>query len=115
MNRARSALSLVSIMVLSTLSSGCLALTLQREIMESWRDAPEHTSEDVTVGWSETFDTGAELNSVLYENETKLVFDETVSKLVINFRAQFPYSSTCLLYTSPSPRDRQKSRMPSSA
>ena len=25
------------------------------------------------------------------------------------------YSSTCLLYTSPSPRDRQKSRMPSSA
>ena len=25
------------------------------------------------------------------------------------------YSSYCLLYTSPSPRDRQKSRMPSSA
>ena len=27
--------------------------------------------------------------------------------------SKFPY--TCLLYTSPSPRDRQKSRMPSSA
>ena len=26
-----------------------------------------------------------------------------------------PYSRDCLLYTSPSPRDRQKSRMPSSA
>ena len=25
------------------------------------------------------------------------------------------YITTCLLYTSPSPRDRQKSRMPSSA
>ena len=25
------------------------------------------------------------------------------------------YNNTCLLYTSPSPRDRQKSRMPSSA
>ena len=25
------------------------------------------------------------------------------------------YATTCLLYTSPSPRDRQKSRMPSSA
>ena len=25
------------------------------------------------------------------------------------------YKKTCLLYTSPSPRDRQKSRMPSSA
>ena len=27
----------------------------------------------------------------------------------------FPDINTCLLYTSPSPRDRQKSRMPSSA
>jgi len=27
----------------------------------------------------------------------------------------FPIDNTCLLYTSPSPRDRQKSRMPSSA
>ena len=26
-----------------------------------------------------------------------------------------PYKNSCLLYTSPSPRDRQKSRMPSSA
>ena len=26
-----------------------------------------------------------------------------------------PHDITCLLYTSPSPRDRQKSRMPSSA
>ena len=26
-----------------------------------------------------------------------------------------PGAKTCLLYTSPSPRDRQKSRMPSSA
>ena len=29
--------------------------------------------------------------------------------------AQAPRLGTCLLYTSPSPRDRQKSRMPSSA
>ena len=28
---------------------------------------------------------------------------------------QFSLSTNCLLYTSPSPRDRQKSRMPSSA
>ena len=27
----------------------------------------------------------------------------------------FPGGESCLLYTSPSPRDRQKSRMPSSA
>ena len=29
--------------------------------------------------------------------------------------AQYVNDGTCLLYTSPSPRDRQKSRMPSSA
>ena len=33
--------------------------------------------------------------------------------LALYFKA--PHSYTCLLYTSPSPRDRQKSRMPSSA
>ena len=30
-------------------------------------------------------------------------------------RGALPRPPTCLLYTSPSPRDRQKSRMPSSA
>ena len=30
-------------------------------------------------------------------------------------QTRIPINSTCLLYTSPSPRDRQKSRMPSSA
>ena len=30
-------------------------------------------------------------------------------------RAEFDLEEVCLLYTSPSPRDRQKSRMPSSA
>ena len=29
--------------------------------------------------------------------------------------SKLPHTSACLLYTSPSPRDRQKSRMPSSA
>ena len=31
------------------------------------------------------------------------------------YMTNFLYSKSCLLYTSPSPRDRQKSRMPSSA
>ena len=33
----------------------------------------------------------------------------------IPYRHPFTGQYTCLLYTSPSPRDRQKSRMPSSA
>ena len=33
----------------------------------------------------------------------------------VNFEIIFEGQKNCLLYTSPSPRDRQKSRMPSSA
>ena len=43
-------------------------------------------------------------------------FSSTEANPVINFaNTQNNGSYTCLLYTSPSPRDRQKSRMPSSA
>ena len=34
---------------------------------------------------------------------------------IINKNENDEYTCICLLYTSPSPRDRQKSRMPSSA
>ena len=39
---------------------------------------------------------------------------QSVSSLVLQLQ-NFPSFLSCLLYTSPSPRDRQKSRMPSSA
>ena len=39
---------------------------------------------------------------------------ETFTLTLINGRKSLNYND-CLLYTSPSPRDRQKSRMPSSA
>ena len=45
-------------------------------------------------------------------------FAEAESDGIIQFSwggAEYASGSTCLLYTSPSPRDRQKSRMPSSA
>ena len=38
-----------------------------------------------------------------------------VVQLDLSFETRIRLSSNCLLYTSPSPRDRQKSRMPSSA
>ena len=40
------------------------------------------------------------------------VYNQTLRKMGDN---DFSVEHTCLLYTSPSPRDRQKSRMPSSA
>ncbi|HJM13260.1 MAG TPA: hypothetical protein QF641_02055 [Candidatus Thalassarchaeaceae archaeon] len=96
MSRPNKAICMVSILLASTLLSGCLSLVIQREVMEGMREGSDPHKDidlDVTVGWSETFDTGTEIDSVLYSNETELIFDETVSKLVINFRAQFPYSS----------------------
>ena len=36
-------------------------------------------------------------------------------EIPIDVRAEFTISQSCLLYTSPSPRDAQLSRMPSSA
>ena len=38
-----------------------------------------------------------------------------VLELIDDFCEEWDLDSLCLLYTSPSPRDRQKSRMPSSA
>ena len=45
------------------------------------------------------------------------VFTDTYSKdtIQVNNADKVIQGGTCLLYTSPSPRDRQKSRMPSSA
>ena len=43
--------------------------------------------------------------------QSKIVTTAVIALAAVAVR----YGCTCLLYTSPSPRDRQKSRMPSSA
>ena len=66
------------------------------------RDAKAYP-QDGKSWWSDTSDTDVDAN-----NDS--VLDGT------NFEIyDLPPSISCLLYTSPSPRDRQKSRMPSSA
>ena len=54
------------------------------------------------------------LNATLKINSN---FDDIYDKFGdgTNLVSFVSFASTCLLYTSPSPRDRQKSRMPSSA
>ena len=47
--------------------------------------------------------------------EEKKHKDQTQSEEEILDNTEAAESEACLLYTSPSPRDRQKSRMPSSA
>ena len=43
------------------------------------------------------------------------LFNSSLASLALASYFFYAWSLTCLLYTSPSPRDRQKSRMPSSA
>ena len=53
------------------------------------------------------------------EMKAKVVYRELLKEDLVIIRLVpengMPEYKTCLLYTSPSPRDRQKSRMPSSA
>ena len=51
-----------------------------------------------------------EITSLKTQNQTN-ADGATLANAVV----QTYWKKTCLLYTSPSPRDRQKSRMPSSA
>ena len=58
------------------------------------------------------------MNMIKYERVGHLLIGRRISRRRLRHpRAPSPCGvfSTCLLYTSPSPRDRQKSRMPSSA
>ena len=57
------------------------------------------------------------INRSAMENTTVLIIEDSLeiqTLLEYNFR-NAGYNVACLLYTSPSPRDREKSRMPSSA
>ena len=82
----------LSILMLSTTLAGCIGLAAQREFMEDVRDAPKVQNTELTVGFQYTFESDG-LDSILYTNETIIDFDDTISLLVIDFRAQFPYSS----------------------
>ena len=60
---------------------------------------------DLKVGYHVWYSTEILVCTVLIENRMDLVISNLKEKT----------SQTCLLYTSPSPRDRTRSRMPSSA
>ena len=49
------------------------------------------------------------------DEKDKETAQSKVNEICDELRIYNPMVSICLLYTSPSPRDRQKSRMPSSA
>ena len=58
-------------------------------------------------------------NNLLYkltrQAKTEKELLSMIDKLALKLGGKYKDAKDCLLYTSPSPRDRQKSRMPSSA
>ena len=74
--------------------------------------APLHSSDVITIKRKTAFAIehfGANLDSPHTKVRGKLVDPEVLGIVFC------PLDSPCLLYTSPSPRDRTRSRMPSSA
>ena len=70
---------------------------------------------DITVVEGDATDVGL-LTKVMTDNGVTAVIHMAALKAVgESVEMPLEYYRNCLLYTSPSPRDRQKSRMPSSA
>ena len=74
----------------------------------------------VRENWAQLFKSGQRLkvglsDQVIFSGMTYSVHSLHENILVRSGRGEGAHSVVCLLYTSPSPRDRQKSRMPSSA
>jgi len=86
-------LLVLAILLTSTLTSGCLGLALQREVMESWREPPSTFPKEETFGWDHTFESSGVEAAEPFEREELIMFDESVTELIITFRAQFPWSS----------------------
>ena len=65
----------------------------------------------VSKGAVSKWETNSSLPDISLLPQLASYFDITIDELI----GYEPQMENCLLYTSPSPRDRQKSRMPSSA
>ena len=71
-------------------------------ITKLWSHTPQiHSTETLDIRWD---------NNQPWDNGHMWSSQEITNTII-----ESEQSSSCLLYTSPSPRDRQKSRMPSSA
>ena len=76
---------------------------LKTELLNSLGDALDTAAESIS-----------KFNDVALEN-TKNRLDAEKQAISNRYETENDILKSCLLYTSPSPRDRQKSRMPSSA
>jgi len=86
-------LAVLAVLLTATLTSGCLGLAVQREVMESMREPPYTFSKAEIFGWEHTFESSGIEAAEPYQRDQLIAFDESVTELVISFRAQFPWSS----------------------
>ena len=80
---------------------------IARDSIGPWQNFPQLLAEP--------YIRGRELTTAVLGDEALLVTELRPKSGFYDFDAKYTDGMTCLLYTSPSPRDRQKSRMPSSA
>ena len=71
----------------------------------------------MAVNFKTKKDTGPRINEQITASEVRLISSSGKQMGILSIREALIQAEDegCLLYTSPSPRDRQKSRMPSSA
>ena len=91
---------------------------VRREIEEAWQAKIKENKQEVTVQLREEFAQKYEHDkSVMVEAVDTMVTDRLNAEMqeLSEDRSQLVEAKACLLYTSPSPRDKRQSRMPSSA
>ena len=95
--------------------SSSLSLLSGRESLEPSTSTDRNVfTSDLTASWN-ILDFGlSKIRSEQLADEA-MIYEERRRKAVIQIMEDVHRAYCCLLYTSPSPRDRQKSRMPSSA
>ena len=96
-----------------------------RSPIQLYNPKPGHFEQDAKDWWQSAADTLQDLTiqidvnriaalAISNQRETFCVFDENDEPLLPG-TVWLDERATCLLYTSPSPRDKRQSRMPSSA
>ena len=100
-----------------TIMKDDLMLDLERKIEKTIYKATLALDENNWSGWFELCDetfTYA-ITSFSPEINKNMTYFSGDKKELVGLMDMLPKHNTCLLYTSPSPRDRTRSRMPSSA
>ena len=89
-------------------------ISLERIFIENriYRDIEEKTTWDDVIS---TIEDGLEPFKKRLKREITLDDIKKLTEIPIRKISKFDLDKVCLLYTSPSPRDRTRSRMPSSA